>query len=76
MMTSPSKRRGVSVQIVAKRVTVVRSNRTRSGVAALGDAAIEPESRRSGSSKPRSMMITLITTAAAAWSLLALLGHY
>jgi hypothetical protein len=76
MMTSPSTRRSVSVQIVAKRVTVVRSNRTRSGVAALGDAAFEPESRRSDSSKPRSMMITLITTAAAAWSLLALWGHY
>jgi hypothetical protein len=76
MMTSPSTRRGVSIQIVAKRVTVVRSNRTRSGVTALENAAFEPESLRSYSSKPRSMMVTLIGTAAAAWSLLALLGHY
>ena len=72
MMTSPQTTRGTSVQIVAKRVTVVRSNRTRSGVA----AAVEPETSQSGTQKPQSKMITLITAAAAAWSVLALFGHY
>jgi hypothetical protein len=69
-------RRGASVQIVARRVTVVRSNRTRSGVAAVESDAFEPKTSAAGALKPPSKMITLITTAAAAWSLLALFGHY
>jgi hypothetical protein len=76
MMTSPRTTRGASVQIVAKRVTVVRSDRTRSGVAALESDAFEPKSSHSRTLKPQSKMITLITAAAAAWSVLALLGHY
>ncbi len=76
MMTSPRTTRGASVQIAAKRVTVVRSNQTRSGVAALENDACEPKSRGSSMLKPQSKMITLITVAAAAWSVLALFGHY
>jgi hypothetical protein len=76
MMTSTSRRHATSIQIVARRVTVVRSNRTRSGVAALESDVFEPKSRGSNNLKPQSRMITLITAAAAVWSVLALFGHY
>jgi hypothetical protein len=76
MMTSPTTRRGTSVQIVARRVTVVRSNCTRSGVAAIENDGFAPKSGGSSTLKRQSKMITLITAAAAAWSVLALFGHY
>jgi hypothetical protein len=74
MLTSPGGTH--CVQIVAKRVTIVRSKCTRSGVAALDCETFEPESTRSAAPKPRSAMIALFAAAAAAWSLLALFGHY
>lgn len=63
------------MQIVARRVAVVRSKQTRSGVVAVESSAFEPQPYRA-STRPKPMMFTLISAAAAVWSLLALFGHY
>lgn len=69
--------RNASVQITARRVTVVPSKQTRSGVAVLDPAAPgNTESPNSTPRRPRSMMLTLISAVATAWSLLTLFGHY
>jgi hypothetical protein len=66
-----------SVQIMARRMTVVPSKQTRSGVTALNPAAFAGvETAAAPSRRPRSMVLTLISAVAAVWSLLTLFGHY
>jgi hypothetical protein len=66
-----------SVQIMARRVTVVASKQTRSGVTALNPAAFGGiDAPTSPSRRPRSMVLTLISAVATVWSLLTLFGHY
>ncbi len=79
MLTSKNHYEGklVSTQIMARRAIVVRSNQTRSGVAVDGFGAFDvAKPRDSNQTRPRSMMLTLISAVAAVWSLLTLFGHY
>ncbi len=66
-----------SRQILARRAIVVPSKQTRSGVAVLGYGSEDGvNTSRAGTGKPRSMMLALISAAAAAWSVLTLFGHF
>ena len=66
-----------SVQIMARRVTVVPSKQTRSGVTAVNPAAFAGiEVPVANARRPRSMVLTLISAVATVWSLLTLFGHY